>query len=70
MKYEVFARINQGDEIKHIGNVTAKSDKLAKMYAYNTFDEEDWDMLAVVREDDYLQVSNDPKPTVGVSTNE
>jgi 1,2-phenylacetyl-CoA epoxidase PaaB subunit len=70
MKYEVFARINQGDETKHIGNVTAKSDRLAKMYAYNTFDEEDWDMLAVVREDDYLRVSNDPKPTAGVSASE
>ena len=69
MKYEVFARINQGDDTKHIGNVTAKSDRLAKMYAHTTFDEEDWDYLAVVRQDDLLEVTGS-RPTVGVSANE
>lgn len=57
MKYEVFARINQGDETLHIGNVTAESDRLARMYAHNTFDEEDWDYLAVVRRDNLLEVT-------------
>ncbi len=57
MKYEVFARINQGDDTMHIGNVTAQSDRLAKMYAYNTFDEEDWDYLTVVREENLLEVT-------------
>lgn len=70
MKYEVFARINQGDDTIHIGNVTAKSDRLAKMYARNTFDEEDWDRLAVVREEHFLDVKGEAKPTVGVSTHE
>ncbi len=56
MKYEVFARINQGDETLHIGNVTADSDRLARMYARNTFDEEDWDYLAVVRREHILEV--------------
>lgn len=65
MKYEVFARINQGDDTLHIGNVTAKSDRLAQMYAYNTFDEEDWNYLAVVREENLLEVSGDqPKREV------
>lgn len=67
MKYEVFARVNQGDDTIHIGNVTAKSDRLAKVYARNTFNEEDWDRLAVVREDDLLDVEGEAKPTVGVS---
>ncbi|GAB7021305.1 phenylacetic acid degradation PaaB family protein [Halostagnicola sp. A-GB9-2] len=57
MKYEVFARINQGDDTTHIGNVTAQSDRLAKMYAYNTFDEEDWNYLTVVREENLLEVT-------------
>ena len=69
MKYEVFARINHGDDTKHIGNVTADSDRLAKMYAHNTFDEEDWDYLAVVREVDLLEVTGS-RPTIGVSANE
>lgn len=57
MKYEVFARINHGDETLHIGNVTAESDRLARMYAHNTFDEEAWDYLAVVRRDNLLEVT-------------
>lgn len=67
MKYEVFARVNQGDDTIHIGNVTAKSDRLAKVYARNTFNEEDWDRLAVVRGDNLLDVEGEAKPTVGVS---
>lgn len=56
-KYEVFARRNQGDDITHVGNVRAQSARLAKTYAHNTFDEEDWDYMAVVREDDILEVT-------------
>ena len=68
MKYEVFARINQGDDTKHIGNVTADSDRLAKMYAHTTFNEEDWDYLAVVRQDDLLEVTGGrPEPEVAVN---
>ncbi|WP_280537190.1 phenylacetic acid degradation PaaB family protein [Halopenitus sp. POP-27] len=55
--YEVFARINQGDETLNIGNVQADSDRLAKLYAHNTFDEEDWDFLAVVRREDVHEVN-------------
>ena len=52
MKYEVFARINPGDELIHVGNIDASTDRLARSYARSTFDEEDWDhMIAVARED-------------------
>jgi 1,2-phenylacetyl-CoA epoxidase PaaB subunit len=69
MKYEVFARINQGDETLHIGNVRAQSDRLARMYAHNTFDEEDWDFLAVVREDNLIEVTGE-RPITGVRAGE
>ncbi len=69
MKYEVFARINQGDDTIHIGNVTAQSDRLAKMYAHRTFDEEDWDYLAVVNKDNLLEVTGQ-HPTPRVRTRE
>ena len=55
-KYEVFARLNPGDDLVHIGNVDAASDRLAKGYARVTFDEEDWDYLVVVRRDDIHEV--------------
>jgi hypothetical protein len=58
MKYEVFARINAGDELINVGNVDAENDRLAKVYAYRTFDEEDWDRLAVVRREHVLDATN------------
>lgn len=58
MKYEVFARINAGDELMHVGNVEAVNDRLAKVYAYRTFDEEDWERLAVVRREHVLDATN------------
>lgn len=68
MKFEVFARVNQGDDTIHIGRVTAESERLAKVYAQKTFNEEDWDRLAVVREDHLLDVKGETRPTIGVST--
>lgn len=60
MRYEVFARINKGDETIHIGTVTAETDRLAKVYARTTFDEEDWDYLAVVRREALVEVPTGP----------
>ncbi|GAA0511495.1 hypothetical protein SAMN04488066_10432 [Halorubrum aquaticum] len=57
-KYAVFGRRNEGDDTLHLGTVSAHSDRLAKTYAYNTYDEEDWNYLAVVREEDLLEVEH------------
>ena len=66
MKYEVFARIDPGEELAHIGNVAADSDALAKSFARATFDEEAWDRLAVVRREHLLEVEQDRSaPSLG-----
>lgn len=62
MRYEVFARINPGDDLMHIGNVEAESDRLAKSHARTTYDEEDWDAMAIVRSTDFLEVPMDAPP--------
>ena len=50
MVYEVFARKSRGDALKHIGAINASDDELAKVYAYQTYDEERWfDMYVVPR---------------------
>jgi 1,2-phenylacetyl-CoA epoxidase PaaB subunit len=50
MVYEVFARKSRGDALKHIGAISASDDELAKVYAYQTYDEERWfDMYVVPR---------------------
>ena len=66
MNYHVFTRINAGDDLMHVGTVQADSDRLARIYAHRTYDEEDWDFIGVVREENLLEV--DPQPIAGGRT--
>jgi len=63
MKYHVFTRINAGDDLMHVGTVQADSDRLARIYAHRTYDEEDWEFIGVVHEDHLIEV--DPQPIAG-----
>lgn len=50
MIYEVFARKSRGEALRHIGSLNASDPELAKVYAFNTYDEERWfDMYVVPR---------------------
>jgi 1,2-phenylacetyl-CoA epoxidase PaaB subunit len=50
--YEVFARKARGEPLRHIGNLNAPDLDLARVYAFNTYDEEKWfDMWVVARSD-------------------
>lgn len=62
MKYHVFTRINAGDDLMHVGTVQADSDRLARIYAHRTYDEEDWDFIGVVREENLIKVEEQPIP--------
>ncbi|MBB6646362.1 phenylacetic acid degradation PaaB family protein [Halobellus ruber] len=62
MKYHVFTRINAGDDLMHVGTVQADSDRLARIYAHRTYDEEDWDFIGVVREENLIEVEERPIP--------
>lgn len=59
MNYEVFTRVNPGDDLKHVGSVEAPSNKLAKNYARTTYDEEDWSYMVLARRDDLIKVNGD-----------
>ena len=56
MKYEVLARVKPGEETMVVGTLEAPNDRLAKTYARTTYDEEDWDYLAVVAQEDLVEV--------------
>ncbi|HUP88241.1 MAG TPA: hypothetical protein VM100_02760 [Longimicrobiales bacterium] len=56
MTYEVFARKSRGDAVKHIGAINAPDDELAKVYAYQTYDEEKWFDMYVVPRDRFIEV--------------
>jgi 1,2-phenylacetyl-CoA epoxidase PaaB subunit len=58
MVYEVFARKSRGEPLHHIGNLNAPDDELARVYAYNTYDEEKWFDMWVVPRDRLLEVFN------------
>lgn len=46
--YEVFARKERKESLSHIGTIRAISDDFAKVYARNTYDEENWVEMFVV----------------------
>lgn len=49
--YEVFARFRYDEPLHHVGNVTAPDEELAKVYAFNTYNEWAWiEMIAVPRD--------------------
>lgn len=56
MIYVVFARIEAGDSVKHVGELKARTDRLAKLYACTTYDEENWNYLSIVKQKDLLEV--------------
>ncbi len=54
--YELFTRHKRGDDLIHRGTVRAPSDRLAKIYAKFTYDEEGWVEMYVVRREHLLPI--------------
>jgi 1,2-phenylacetyl-CoA epoxidase PaaB subunit len=46
--YDVFARKERGDALTHIGYIDAPDDELARVYAWKTYDEQNWFEMCVV----------------------
>ncbi len=46
--YEVFARKSRGEPLRHIGFINASGDELARVYAWKTYDEQNWEEMCVV----------------------
>jgi hypothetical protein len=70
MVYEVFARKSRGDVLKHVGNVTAPDDELARVYAFSTYDEEKWFDMFIAPRDRWVEVFNryEPASELGLTT--
>lgn len=60
--YDVFARKNRGDQLYHIGYVDALDDAMARIYAWKTYDEENWFEMCVVKRSDIIPVNRDDGP--------
>ena len=62
MVYEVFARKSRGEALRHVGNVTAPDDELARVYAFSTYDEEKWFDMFVAPRNRLIEVFNRHEP--------
>ncbi len=60
--YDVFARKSRGDQLAHIGYVDALDDETARVYAWKTYDEENWFEMCVVRRAHIIPVNRDDGP--------
>ena len=67
MIYEVFARKTRGEPLRHIGNVNAPDDELARVYAYTTYDEEKWFDMWVAPRTRRVEVFNRREPVTQVN---
>jgi 1,2-phenylacetyl-CoA epoxidase PaaB subunit len=56
--YEVFARKQRGEPLRHIGNLNAPDEELAKVYAFSKYDEERWFDMWVLPRDQFFEVFN------------
>ncbi len=59
--YEVFARMNHNEELRHVGSVNATDDDLAKAYAWTLYDEESWVEMCVVPRAAVIPITHDRK---------
>lgn len=57
--YEVFARKNREDPLQHVGFLNAGDDALARVYAWQTYDEQNWFEMCVVARDALLSVNRE-----------
>ena len=60
--YDVFARKSRGDALSHIGYLEAPDDALARVYAWKTYDEENWFEMCIVPRAAILPVNRDDGP--------
>ena len=63
--YDVFARKSRGDPLRHIGYIDAWDDELAKVYAWTTYDEENWFEMCVIPRAAIIPVNRTDGPFAG-----
>lgn len=60
--FEVFARKEREDRFQHVGAVQAPSAQLARVYAWQTYDEQKWFEMAVAPRGAFVAVNLDYRP--------
>lgn len=60
--YEVFARKKRADRFEHVGAVAAPNEQLARVYAWQTYDEAKWFEMTVAPRDSFHAVNRPQAP--------
>lgn len=60
--YEIFARQKREDRFEHVGTVQAPGPELARVYAWQTYDEAKWFEMIVAARDAFHAVNRDESP--------
>jgi hypothetical protein len=60
--YEVFARKDREDRFQHVGAVQAPGPELARVYAWQTYDEQSWFEMAVAPRGAFQSVNRQESP--------
>ena len=60
--FDVFARKDRGDPLTHIGYVDAMDAELARVYAWKTYDEQNWFEMCIVPREAIIPVNRTDGP--------
>lgn len=63
--FDVFARKHRGDALAHIGYLSAPDAEMARVYAWQTYDEENWFEMCVVPRSQIIPVNRTDGPFAG-----
>ena len=60
--WDVFAKKDRGEPLRHVGYLDALDAELARVYAWKTYDEEKWFEMCVVPRSAIIPVNRDDGP--------
>jgi len=60
--WDVFARKERGEPLRHIGYIDALDAELARVYAWKTYDEERWFEMCIVPREQIIPVNRTDGP--------
>ena len=65
--FDVFARKDRGEPLVHIGYIDALDAEMARVYAWKTYDEQNWFEMCIVPRSSIIPVNRTDGPFAGAA---
>ena len=65
--FDVFARKERGEPLVHIGYIDALDAEMARVYAWKTYDEQNWFEMCIVPRSSIIPVNRTDGPFAGAA---